>query len=336
MNISMTDNSLFETVFSSQFKELPKQYEGNDLKFKKETLESVMDLTAFLWANLIKTFAFVTDWTFIEDDKVKSVRFLTKSFTNEIVDPHPISELPDTVVSMGVNMNDMEIDFLIGQKGCATIKVFGPVAYNTSFNDKEFDVEKNPLYAAVVNAISDSIIRNNERQFGKEKKSSTGSVCINVTDTLIQQITDKIESIESESEREKMQNLISFVGDLELQMTEGFKRFTDWFYIAPNNDHKDQARYVKVFINEEVDSTPEEGLNLGELPETASMLVFSMEKMHVEITAGSDRVIGASFKDEPTVVEVGAMDIGVMSHPRYDELHDMFKNAFDNMGNGNE
>lgn len=328
-----TSDEMFNKAFDTKIEKLNEEFEGDDLKFEKETLETTMDLTAFIWLGMVNSFQFVTAWSYMED---KDVAVLSKAFTNDFVEPHAFNETPDNVVSMGVDINTKEIELFIGQKGCLRISVMGPTAFSPAFNDKEFDPEKDPLYGTIINVVSDAMVRTTDRQFKKdkkEKKESAGGISINASDIIQKHILTKIEGIDDDDEREKTQNFVSFVGLLEVKMVDLFKRYSDWFYVMPSGP-EDDARYVKVLIDEEIDSTPEEGFNLGNLPDTASMIQFSMDKLYAEITAGSYRVIGVSFKDEIFIME--AINDKVKSHPRYNELHDMFEELVDDWRIENE
>lgn len=150
MNVSSRINidkvvELFTTIRNKLREENDFDKYNNNLSFEK--LFFIWDLT------LSKSFATCSDYVYIMDTD-EGMTAVSKSYCDEPPKgPVTMNTMPDNSVTLGISIENCMLEIFIGQTSAMRIALFGPVAYNTSFNDEQF-TRTNKQYAKLLDVWS--------------------------------------------------------------------------------------------------------------------------------------------------------------------------------------
>lgn len=130
MNITTTNNGLFNRIFNNHYKETE-----NDENAKK-VLADLQFISSLMCDELKRHFPYITEWSFITDDSQPDVDALSKSFTTRPTKCTP-STVPLHVVTLGINVTQCVIEIYGGQE---------PIYQITVESNQHITVHQNPDY----------------------------------------------------------------------------------------------------------------------------------------------------------------------------------------------
>lgn len=153
MEIITFDDRTFNRSFDKFLITLKATGNNDDI----EKTQSLKKLASIFVRELSNNFEYRSDWFELVDS---DTFLITRCFTNtEMTEAIYSSDIPDDVVTFGIDLKHSSIDFMIGNTACHRVILLGPIAYDSRFNDDEFNVDECQLYRQILDMSSKAISR---------------------------------------------------------------------------------------------------------------------------------------------------------------------------------